>query len=119
MDSNTPIQRYMPGSRLSRAVVYNGVIYFSGLVADDLTADFETQLNDILNKATQTLQELGSDKNKLLTATIWLTDMQYFDALNTIWEQWIVPGAPPARATVQAQLAKPGYLVEIMFTAAV
>lgn len=119
MDSNTPIQRYMPGSRLSRAVVYNGVIYFSGLVADDLTADFEAQLNDILNKATETLQELGSDKSKLLTATIWLTDMQYFDALNTIWEQWIAPGAAPARATVQAQLAKPGYLVEIMFTAAV
>jgi enamine deaminase RidA (YjgF/YER057c/UK114 family) len=45
--------------------------------------------------------------------------MQYFEAMNMIWEQWIVPGAPPARATVQAQLAKPGYLVEIMFTAAV
>jgi enamine deaminase RidA (YjgF/YER057c/UK114 family) len=119
MDTNHSIARFKPGSRLSQAVVYNGVIYLSGMVADDLAAGFEEQLNNMLSKSEQTLLELGSDKGKLLSATIWLTDMQYFDAMNRIWEQWIVPGAPPARATVQAQLAKPGYLVEIMFTAAV
>ncbi|HZW47875.1 MAG TPA: RidA family protein, partial [Microvirga sp.] len=66
----------------------------------------------------QSLNEIGSDKSKLLQATIWLTDMAFYDEMNAVWDGWVVPGHTPARACVQARLADPGYALEIQVVAA-
>lgn len=119
MHNNDDIQRVLPGNRLSRAVIHNGTIYFAGIVTDDLTLDFDGQLRNILQKIESTLLELGSGKDKLLSATIFLTDLANYDHMNLVWDAWIIPGKAPARATVEARLAKKEFAIEIMVIAAV
>jgi enamine deaminase RidA (YjgF/YER057c/UK114 family) len=112
------IQRYEPGKRMSRVVTYNGVAYLAGLTADDLSADIEGQTSEVLAKADARLASAGTNRSRLLTATIWLRDIQDFDAMNRVWESWIDPSNPPARATAECRLAYPDILVEIILTAA-
>ena len=112
------IQRLQVGSRLAGAVVHNGLVYLSGQVPDDGTADITAQTQQVLRKMDQLLKEAGSDKSKLLWAQIFLPDMKDFAAMNGVWEKWVAPGQPPARATVEAKLANATYKVEIMATAA-
>jgi len=112
------IQRLQVGSRLAGAVVHNGLVYLSGQVPDDGTADITGQTQQVLRKMDQLLKEAGSDKSKLLWAQIFLPDMKDFAAMNGVWEKWVAPGQPPARATVEAKLANATYKVEIMATAA-
>ncbi len=119
MNTNESIKRILPGDRMSRVVVHNGTAYFSGLVPNDLTADFEAQMLDVLNKIEDLLTELGSDKTKILSAVIYLPDIEHFSRMNAVWDNWVVPGQTPARATVGAKLAKEEYLIEIMIVAAV
>jgi enamine deaminase RidA (YjgF/YER057c/UK114 family) len=120
-DTNMPIQRHNPGKRLSEAVVFTPggerTVYVAGQVADDRDADMATQTRQVLASIDRILAEVGSDKSRLLSATIYLPDMADFPALNAIWEQWVVPGETPARATVQAALAHPAYKVEIQVIA--
>jgi enamine deaminase RidA (YjgF/YER057c/UK114 family) len=116
--SNNIIQYYMPGNRLARATVYNNTIYLSGIIADAEAIDFKSQMESGLNKIDKTLIELGSHKSKLLQVTIYLPDITQFEYMNIIWDKWITPGLAPARATVEAKLAHPQYLIEIMATAA-
>jgi enamine deaminase RidA (YjgF/YER057c/UK114 family) len=119
MNTNESIKRVLPGDRMSKVVVHNSTAYFSGLVPDDLAADFEAQMLDVLHKIDSLLAELGSDKTKLLSAVIYLPDIGNFSRMNALWDNWVVPGQAPARATVGAKLAKEEYLIEIMIVAAV
>ena len=117
-DSTMTIQRHHVGKRLADMVVHGGTIYLAGQVADDLNADITTQARQVLARIDRLLAEAGSGKDRMLSATIYLPDMADFAAMNAVWEAWIVPGHPPARATVQAKLAASGYKIEIQVIAA-
>lgn len=113
------IQYHKPGARMSQVTAHNGTLYLAGQVAADASADTAGQTRQILEQIDALLSEAGSDKSHLLAATIWVTDMANFDAMNGAWDAWVAPGRPPVRACVEAKLAKPEWLVEIMVTAAV
>jgi enamine deaminase RidA (YjgF/YER057c/UK114 family) len=113
-----PIQRINPGKRLSDAVVHGSTIYLAGQVATDPTADIKAQARDILAQIDRLLAGLGTSKNRLLSATIYLADMADFAAMNEVWDAWVPQGNLPARATVEAKLAKPEYRIEIQAIAA-
>ncbi len=116
----TDIIRIEPGNRMSEAVVYNGVVYTSGVVADSAMGKSVTeQTKDILTQIDAILKQAGSDKTRILKANIWLTDISTFSQMNQAWDAWVVPRKTPARATVESKLAAPGYDVEIMVEAAV
>jgi enamine deaminase RidA (YjgF/YER057c/UK114 family) len=112
------IQRFETGPRMSQAVVNGNTVYLAGVVADDLKADTAGQTKQILDKIDRLLKAAGTDKSKLLSANIWLTDMRTFADMNKMWDAWVSPGNTPARATVEAALAGPDYRVEIMVVAA-
>ena len=112
------IKRINPGPRMSQAVVHGDTIYIAGQVASDTTADIIGQTRQILEKIDSLLREAGSDKSKLLSANIWLANVALYDSMNSIWDAWVTPGSPPARATVGSPLAGPQYLVEIAAIAA-
>ena len=103
---------------MSLAVVHGNTVYLAGLTADDRTLDVKGQTKQILDKIDKLLAEAGTDKSKLLSANIWLTDIKTWSQMNEVWDAWVSPGNTPARATVEAQLAAPGLSVEIMVQAA-
>ena len=112
------ITRIEPGKRLSGAVVHNGIVYLAGQVADNPKGDIAAQTQDVLRKIDGLLKQAGTDKSKLLSAQIFITDMRNFAAMNQVWDAWMDAANLPARATVQAKLASPDLLVEIMAVAA-
>ena len=112
------IKRVNAGARMSSAVVHGNTVYLAGITADDAKADVKGQTQQILDKIDKFLKEAGTDKSKLLSANIWITDMAKFAEMNAVWDAWVSPGNTPARATVEAKLAAPGYHVEIMVVAA-
>lgn len=112
------VTRINPGTRYSAAVVHNGVVYLSGVVARDTSGDVRAQAADVLAQIDETLAAAGTSKSNLLAATIWLVDIGEWDAMNTVWDQWIDPSNKPARATVEAKLAGSDYRIEIQVTAA-
>ena len=113
------IQRIEPGARMSKAVVNGNTVYLAGIVADAAKGKSVTeQTQDILGQIDGLLAKAGSDKSKLLAATIYITDMATFPEMNAVWDKWVSPGNTPARATVQAGLAAADYTVEIMVVAA-
>lgn len=112
------IQRYDTGPRMSEMVVHNGTVYLAGQIADDADADISGQTREVLAAIDALLARAGSDKSKILRAQIYLVDLADFAAMNAVWEQWVVPGHTPARATVQAALANPKWKIEIVVTAA-
>jgi len=112
------IERKHVGARLSQAVVHNDTVYLAGIVADHPIPDAAAQTGQILDQIDKLLAECGTDKSKLLMATIWLTDIRNFDEMNSVWDKWVVPGQTPARACVEARLAQMKYLVEIRVVAA-
>ena len=111
------IQRHITNQRLSEAVVANGFIFLAGQVPTIDTPDAEAQTVDVLKQIDALLAELGSDKSKILEATIYLTDLANYDALNRAWDAWVPAGHAPARACVKADIANPNLLVEIKLTA--
>lgn len=113
------IQRFDTGPRMSEMTVHNGVAYLAGQVAEDDSLDISGQTREVLAQIDALLARAGSDKSKLLRAQIFLVDLADFAAMNAVWEQWVVPGHTPARATVQAALANPNWKIEIVVTAAV
>ncbi len=113
------ITRLHVGPRLSEVAVSNGVVYLAGQVAQDPKADISDQTRSVLAAIDRLLGEANSDKSKLLQTTIFIKDMKDFAAMNAVWEKWVVPGQTPPRATVQAAMASPDYLVEIMVVASV
>ena len=112
------IQRFHVGPRLSEMAVHNGTIYLAGQVAEDASQDISGQTRQILAAIDKLLAEVGSDKTQILSTTIYIADMADFAGMNAAWDAWVVPGATPPRATVEASLAKPGYKVEIQLIAA-
>src|SRR6266852_2571329 len=117
-ENHVSSQRLQPGKRLSAAVVHGDTVYLAGQIAGDASADVKGQTQQILKKIDDLLAAAGTSKSKLLSATIWLADMRYFDDMNSAWEAWMDPANPPARATVEARLAAPKYFVEIAGIAA-
>src|SRR5438067_2365185 len=112
------IRRIDARPRLSEASIYGERMYLSGLIADDTTADVDGQTKQMLDKIDTLLNEAGSDKSKILSANIWLTDIGTWGQMNEVWDAWVSPGNSPARATVEAKLANPALKVEIMVQAA-
>lgn len=113
------IQRYNVGPRLSQAVRHGDTIYVAGQVADDPSVGVKAQTEQILRKIDAALAHFGSDKTKILSATVWIANMGSFDDMNAAWDAWVPAGHAPARATVECRLARPAYLVEIAAIAAV
>ena len=113
------IQRIDSGPRMSQVVVHGDTVYLAGVVANKAAGESVTrQTQEVLSIIDGHLAKAGSDKSKLLTATIYLTDMTTFAEMNAVWDGWLSAGNTPARATVEAKLAAPKYNVEIMVTAA-
>ena len=113
------IQRFETGPRMSQAVVHGNTVYLAGVVAGKAAGGSVTdQTKDILSIIDGHLANAGTDKSKLLSATIYITDMKTFPEMNAVWDGWVSAGNTPARATVEAKLAAPQYNVEIMVVAA-
>ena len=113
------IQRFETGPRMSQVVVHDNRVYLAGIVANKTAGESVTrQTHEILSIIDGYLAKAGTDKSKLLTATIYITDMKTFAEMNAVWDAWVSPGNTPARATVEVRLAAPQFHVEIMVTAA-
>jgi enamine deaminase RidA (YjgF/YER057c/UK114 family) len=114
------VERLEPGSRMSQAVIHNKTVYLAGQVASGAPARSVTeQTQDILQRIDALLLQASSDKNHILSATIWLVDMASFAEMNRVWDAWVTGGAAPARATVVSpQLASTDYKIEIAVIAA-
>ncbi|MBY0355076.1 MAG: RidA family protein [Rickettsiales bacterium] len=114
------IQRIESGTRMSDAVIYEGKVYLSGVVADQAAGlSVYEQTVDILAQIDALLARAGSHKTRILKANIWLSDITKFSEMNRAWDAWAIAGQTPARATVEARLATPDYAVEIMVEAVV
>jgi enamine deaminase RidA (YjgF/YER057c/UK114 family) len=112
------IERHETGPRMSKAVIHGETVYLAGIVADGPKGkSVAEQTRSILAQIDGFLAMAGTDKTKLLSASIWITDMAHFAEMNTVWDAWVSPGNTPARATVEAKLASPDYRVEIMVVA--
>lgn len=111
------IQRLNPTPRWSDATVFNGIAHFVE-VPNNTDCTMAEQIAQILAQAELTLTALGSDKSRLLSATIYLTDKQHVAELNTAWESWLPAGCAPSRACIKVELLDPAMLVEIAFVAA-
>ena len=111
------IQHYQPTARLSDATVANGFVFLAGQVPENEDADVTAQTANVLAQIDTLLQDLGSDKSKILEATIYITDLASYEGLNRAWDAWVPAGHAPARACVKADLANPDWLVEIKLTA--
>ena len=111
------IQRHGSTRRYSDIVVHNGTVYLVE-VPSNLDADITGQTENLLASIERLLAQAGSDKSRLLMATIYLADMADYSAMNAVWDAWLPEGSAPARACVQARLANPGFRVEIVLTAA-
>ena len=113
------IQRFETGPRMSQAVVHGNTVYVAGVVAKKAAGESVTkQTQEILSIIDGHLAKAGTDKSKLLSANIYISDMKNFAEMNAVWDGWVSPGNTPARATVEAKLAAAQYTVEIMVTAA-
>ncbi len=114
------LKRIEPGARLSEAVIYNGIIYTAGVVADKtMGKSVLEQTKEVLQQIDELLAKAGTDKTRIIKANIWLADISTRAQMNEAWDAWVVPNQTPARATVESKLADPGYAVEIMIEAAI
>jgi len=112
------IRRIEPGKRMSGAVVHGNTVYLAGQVGtagDDVTQQTKTALAEV----DKLLAAAGTDKSKILNATIWLADIADFGKMNAVWDAWVDPENTPARATGESKLATPEYLVEVIVIAAI
>jgi len=113
------IQRFETKQRMSRAVIHNNTVYLCGQVAKDADADMAEQTRTTLEKIDELLASVGTDKSRLLSVTIYVNDMAQFQEMNAVWDAWVPEGLAPARACVQAQMARPELRVEMSVIAAV
>jgi enamine deaminase RidA (YjgF/YER057c/UK114 family) len=113
------IERKDVGARMSQVVIHGNTVYLAGVVAQaNKGKSVADQTKEILATIDKHLASAGTDKTKLLSANIYITDMANFAEMNKVWDGWVSAGNTPARATVEAQLAAPEYKVEIMVVAA-
>lgn len=115
----TDIVRLESGSRMSQAVIHRGVVYLAGQVASDAPgAAVAQQTRSILRRIDTLLAAAGTDKSRMLSARVWLTDLRRLEEMNGAWIEWVSPGNTPTRVVVEAKLAAPQYTVEISVIAA-
>jgi enamine deaminase RidA (YjgF/YER057c/UK114 family) len=112
------ILRYRTSQRMSKAVVCNGMVHLAGIVAETPCSSIGEETGQILSTIDALLEETGSDRNHLVSALLWVDDMNHYDEVNKVWDGWLTSGRAPARACVQAKLARPHARVEIMIVAA-
>ena len=112
------IARHDQSSILSQAVEHGSTVYLAGVVAKNLKNDVKGQTQEVLGEIDRLLAKCGSSKSKVLSATIWVTDIRNRAPMNEVWVAWVDPKNMPARACVEAKLADPNALVEIMVVAA-
>lgn len=112
------IQRINSGKRMSQAVVCNGMVFLAGQVAQDYDASLEVQTQQVLGKIDALLAQAGTSKARLLSVQVLLPNIVDFDRMNAVYDSWIDPANPPARACYEARLAHPSLRVEIIATAA-
>jgi len=112
------ITRHDQTAILSQAVEYGDTVYLAGIVAKNIDQDVKGQTRDVLADIDRLLAKCGSGKSKILQATIWVTDIRNRAPMNEIWSAWVDPKNLPARACIEAKLADPKALVEIMVIAA-
>lgn len=113
------INRMETQKRMSRIVVHNDTIYLCGQVAGDASQDIGEQTRTMLAKVDTLLEQAGSDREHMLSATIYIKSMDLFGAMNEVWDNWVPEGHAPARACVEASMAREELLVEISVVAAV
>ncbi|WGF89020.1 RidA family protein [Marinivivus vitaminiproducens] len=114
------VKRIDVGQRMSQAVIHGSTVYLAGQVAADAPGkSVAEQTANILERIERLLAKAGTDKTKLLSTTIWITDMSTFAEMNAVWDAWVPEGCAPGRACVEAKLASPDYTVEIAVIAAV
>ncbi|MCP1659605.1 RidA family protein [Neisseria perflava] len=111
------IQYHGQTERYAEATVANGFVFLAGMVPETASADVTAQTADVLAQIDHWLNQCGSDKTRILEATIFLRDMNDYAAMNTAWDAWVAPGHAPARACVEAKLAKAEWAVEIKVSA--
>ena len=107
------IKRHEPSKIYSKVVEANGFVFTAGIVADDVKQDAKGQTQQILKEIDRLLKLGGTDKSKLVSATIWVTDIRNRDAMNVHWNEWTGGKNLPGRACIEARLADPKLLVEI------
>jgi enamine deaminase RidA (YjgF/YER057c/UK114 family) len=112
------VQRFDVGARMSEMAVHNGTVYLAGQVAEDAAQDIGGQTRQVLACIDALLARAGTDKSRLLMVQIFLADLADFEGMNAAWDAWVAPGQTPPRATVQAQLARPEWKIEMVVTAA-
>ncbi len=111
------ITRTAANKVLAKAVEYHNFVYLAGMTADDTSQDVTGQTEQVLAAIDAALETHGTDKTRMLQAQIWLKDIRDRDAMNKVWSAWLPEGGAPARACVEASMADPRLLVEIMVTA--
>jgi enamine deaminase RidA (YjgF/YER057c/UK114 family) len=116
MDKN--FERVEVGQRYSEAAIMNGVVYLAGQVPEDASLDIAGQTKDVLRQVDFWLEKCGSDKTRILMCQIFLKNITDIAVMNEVWDAWVAAGNAPPRATVQAALANPDWLIEIVITAA-
>jgi enamine deaminase RidA (YjgF/YER057c/UK114 family) len=112
------IKRLHVGKTLSEIAVHNGTIYLAGQIAEDATQNIDGQTREVLGHIDRLLAEANSDKTRILMCQIFISDVKDFAGMNAVWNEWVADGNSPPRATVQAQLVNPEWLVEMIVTAA-
>lgn len=112
------VTRHHVGARLSEIAIHNGTVYLAGQIAEDTEQDISGQTREVLGHIDRLLEEANSDKSHLLSVQIYVSDMANFPAMNAVWDTWVAAGNTPARATVEARLANPACLVEVVVVAA-
>ncbi len=112
------IQRFHVGQRLSEIAIFNNTVYLAGQIPEDITQDIVGQTKEVLGHVDRLLAEAGSDKNHILMCQIFLSDIAHISGMNQAWDAWVADGHSPPRATVQAALADPAWLIEVVVTAA-
>jgi enamine deaminase RidA (YjgF/YER057c/UK114 family) len=112
------LRRFHVGDRMSEMTIHNGTVYLAGQIAEDASQDIRGQTAQVLAAIDKLLIEAGTDKAHILRCQIFIKDLADFAAMNEVWEDWVAPGDAPPRATVQANLAKPEWKIEMVVTAA-
>ena len=118
MQDQARVKRLHVGPRLSEVAIFNGTIYLAGQIAEQTKADAFDQTLEVLGHVDRLLAEAGSDKHHILSATVYLSNVKHYTEMNRAWDRWVEPGSTPPRATIEAKLARPEYLVEIQVIAA-
>jgi enamine deaminase RidA (YjgF/YER057c/UK114 family) len=115
----TDIRHLHSTARMSQAVLHGGLVYTAGQVAqDNIGAGVAAQTAEVLRRVDDLLHEAGTDKTRILSVCLYLPDLADFDEMNQVWDAWVAPEAKPARTTISAALADPGYKIEIGVIAA-